>query len=314
MSTYHFPPLTEHLIEEIAFAMEDQNWEHFLDLKEGVIITDKELRALEDDEEKAFDNERYASIPEWTSADGFRLMERFADGVRNIPVKENLFAALNRGKGVFRAFKDALGAEATLEQKWYLFKDQELRNVVIHWYEAEAGAAELETLPPEDEELFEEILLEDFTFEACDEFNRDEILDFADTILQHIGKANGLRTVLTQSFEGKQKLLTHLARTASGELAGLIAYTLYPDESTEILLYGIDDRYQGLGLFRLLFDSFSRQLGRLRVHRIFFGVTEEAQKLKELFIRHGAKPIMSIYELSTDDWNSNHANSESAFV
>ena len=105
----------------------------------------------------------------------------------------------------------------------------------------------------------------------------------------------------------------HLAHTATAAYWPIV-YTLANDSTAEVLLYGIDVRYRGLGLFRLLFDGFSRQLGRLRVNRIIFGVPEQNPKLKELFIRHGATPIATAYELTTHQWNTNHANSEQAFL
>ncbi|HPK64195.1 MAG TPA: GNAT family N-acetyltransferase, partial [Sphaerochaeta sp.] len=104
MNTYRFPPLTEFLIDQIAFAMEDQNTESLLDLKQGAVITDDERSFLDEDERE--DPHRFIELPEWTSADGFRLMEEYAEGVRNDAIRERLFFALNRGKGVFRAFKD----------------------------------------------------------------------------------------------------------------------------------------------------------------------------------------------------------------
>ncbi|TAH54864.1 MAG: hypothetical protein EWM48_10650 [Sphaerochaeta sp.] len=312
MSTYRFPPLTEFLINQIAFAMEDQNMLSSFDLKEGEVITDDERSFL--DEEEREDPHRFIELPEWTSADGFRLMEEYAEGVRNDAIRKRLFFALNRGKGVFRAFKDVLAEEPALERKWYLFKEQELRKQVILWYQREAGAAELEALPPEDEELFEEILLEDFTFEACDLFDTEEIRQFIHTLLLEIGTFSGAGLLIERALQNTGRKLTHLARTATGELAGLIVYTLANDSTAEVLLYGINVRYRGLGLFRLLFDGFSRQLGRLRVNRIIFGVPEQNPKLKELFIRHGATPIATAYELTTHQWNTNHANSEQAFL
>ncbi|NLZ76474.1 MAG: hypothetical protein GX911_00690 [Spirochaetales bacterium] len=312
MDTYRFPPLTDFLLDQIAFAMENQNMEGSLDLKEGEVITDDELSFL--DEEEREDPHRFVRLPEWTSADGFRLMEEYAEGVRNEAVRQRLFAALDRGRGVFRAFKDVLATEPALERKWYLFKEQELRKRIILWYRTETDAAELEALPPEDEELFEEILLEDFTFEACELADTEEIRHLVETLLLEIGTTSAAGTLIGEALHNAEPKLTHLARTAAGGLAGIIIYTLVGNSTAEILLYGIDVRYRGLGLFRLLFDGFSRQLGRLRVGRILFRVLEQDSKLKELFIRHGAAPIATAYELTTHQWNTNHANSEQAFL
>ena len=310
MSIYKFPPLTDHLIDMITFSMENQGTDSYLDLKEGVVITSDELNYSD----QPVDEARLVSLPEWSSAEGFQLMERYAQEVRNEAMRERLLAALNRGKGVFRAFKDVLSDEPVLEQKWYLFKDQELRKHVILWYQKEVDSAELATLPPEDEELFEEILLEDFTFEACDEFEKEEIQTLVQTLLLEIGKTSSAGLLIEQALKKNDQIRTHLARTATGELAGVIVYTLADEATAEILLYGVDLRYRGLGLFRLLFDGFSRQLGRLRVSRILFTILAQDAKLKEFFIRYGAHEITTTYALTTHAWNSNHTNSETAFV
>lgn len=310
MSIYKFPPLTDHLIDMITFSMENQGTDSYLDLKEGVVITSDELNYSD----QPVDEARLVSLPEWSSAEGFQLMERYAQEVRNEAMRERLLAALNRGKGVFRAFKDVLSDEPALEQKWYLFKDQELRKHVILWYQKEVDSAELATLPPEDEELFEEILLEDFTFEACDEFEKEEIQTLVQTLLLEIGKTSSAGLLIEQALKKNDQIRTHLARTATGELAGVIVYTLADEATAEILLYGVDLRYRGLGLFRLLFDGFSRQLGRLRVSRILFTILAQDAKLKEFFIRYGAHEIATAYALTTHAWNSNHTNSETAFV
>ena len=165
---YHMPPLTEDLLGSIIFAMEDQVSDYFLDLKDGSLISEEEMRYLEEDEEaeESFSDERFVSIPDWEPSDGFHLMEMFANRVRNPLYRERLLSCLNSGKGVFRKFKDALGELPVLERKWFSFKDEQLKRVVITWYREQEGTLGLLTLKEEVEDLTEDILLEDFTIET----------------------------------------------------------------------------------------------------------------------------------------------------
>jgi len=98
--------LSEALVDDILFAMEDQVGDFYLDTVEGIIVggVDWEFEGdLNDDDGEG--GERFISLPEWDSSDGFKLMERFAAGFRNPVVREELHLALDRGRGGFRAFK-----------------------------------------------------------------------------------------------------------------------------------------------------------------------------------------------------------------
>ena len=50
-----------------------------------------------------------------------------------------------------------------LERKWFTFRDEQLKRVIITWYRKHEEAIHLIQLPEENEELTEDILLEDFT-------------------------------------------------------------------------------------------------------------------------------------------------------
>jgi ribosomal protein S18 acetylase RimI-like enzyme len=152
--------LTEALIDDILFSMEDQEGEFYVDAQEGM-VTGGEGEFLEDIDYG--DKDRYLPLPEWDSSDGFRLMERFAAQLRNPIVREELSAALNLGKGVFRAFKDILSRHPEAEKLWYNFKEREMKREIIRWYNALREEWGLERIGGEPEET-EDLILEDFRF------------------------------------------------------------------------------------------------------------------------------------------------------
>jgi len=165
------------LIDEIIFYMENQDGDFLLDCKEGIVI-DLLNEPIDDEDEDGNNNyndnsegdeERFISLPEWTSADGYRLMEKFAAGLRNPVVRNELSAALNRNKGVFRAFRNVLEQYPETEKMWYNYKDREMKNEVINWYNSlrEEWGLEPIGIEPEDNSS---LVLEDFVIKEKDDF------------------------------------------------------------------------------------------------------------------------------------------------
>ena len=122
--------LDDVLVDDILFHMENQDGEFLLDTQEGKVI--EQINDIVDDEDAG----RYISLPEWSSNDGYRLMEKFALDLKNPVVRQELSDALNRNRGVFRAYRNVLAQYPEIEKKWYAFKDCEMRNEVISWYNA----------------------------------------------------------------------------------------------------------------------------------------------------------------------------------
>jgi ribosomal protein S18 acetylase RimI-like enzyme len=159
--------LTEALIDNILFSMEDQDGEFWVDTREGVVISEND-EDFEDDEDDNGDENRYINLPEWESSDGFRLMEHFAVGLRNPVLRTELSSALNRGKGVFRAFKDIIGRYPEAEKLWFAHKEREMKRQIIRWYNSlreEWGLARIGGEPEDTADL----VLEDFRFRYPEE-------------------------------------------------------------------------------------------------------------------------------------------------
>ncbi|MBN2658238.1 MAG: GNAT family N-acetyltransferase [Spirochaetales bacterium] len=119
--------LTNELIEQIIFAMENQKEKFFLDPAIPSIIsrtaegTGNRISPLYD-------------LPDWEPSDGYRLMEQFVLNLRNPVYREHLSSILHCGSGVFRKFKDALNQRPDIERKWFSFKEQNMKQRVLDWY------------------------------------------------------------------------------------------------------------------------------------------------------------------------------------
>ncbi|AEJ18708.1 GNAT family N-acetyltransferase [Gracilinema caldarium] len=244
--------LDEALLDQILFAMEDQDGEFLLDTQEGVIST---LEEIEENGGDGEDDERYIPIPEWTSNDGFRLMEKFTTILRNPLVKTELANALDRGRGVFRAFKDTLTNHPAIERLWYTFKEREMKRAVLDWYNALREEWGLERIGEEPEET-EDLILEDFRFrpgtvqdeeqarklhhecivELQTHFERNKGGPMPDIILR--------QSCPTWQFPGD---ISFVAETNRGDFAGYISAYQHK-ELLNIEALEIYTEYRGLGL------------------------------------------------------------------
>ena len=147
--------LTPLLREEIVFAMEDLRHTRLLDASRGTVLLAEEGNPDE--------NPQLLSLPEWTSADGFRLMEAFAASPAADALRPALLEALGRGHGVFRAYKDVLSEDRIVLERWHAFKKHSLERRILLWYNALREQWGLERMCVEPEET-DDILLEDFCF------------------------------------------------------------------------------------------------------------------------------------------------------
>jgi len=146
------------LINDILFHIENQDEIFVFDIRKNQIVNNADINE---------DDENYISLPEWTPNDGYRLMEKFTASLNNPVVRQELTAALNKNKGVFRAFRDVLSQYPEVEKKWFKYKEQKIKNEIIAWYNAlrEEWGLEPIGVEPEDTSL---LVLEDFIFKEND--------------------------------------------------------------------------------------------------------------------------------------------------
>ncbi len=146
--------LGDQVIEDIVFAMEDQEGEWVVDLETGEVVqlgAEAEGGGEEPPPELA-DEQRFAPPPPWSSRDGFRLMEDFMSQVRQPSARRDLGAALSRGRGVFKAFKESLAAYPEVEKAFREYKAREMRRVIASWYDELCELRGLARLGPEPED------------------------------------------------------------------------------------------------------------------------------------------------------------------
>ncbi|HTP59951.1 MAG TPA: GNAT family N-acetyltransferase, partial [Spirochaetia bacterium] len=258
--------LTAQMIDKIAFAMEDQKERYVVDVDSG------ELVPLSTHSEQ-LPEQRYVPLPRWGSAEGFHLMESFVTSLDNPAYRADLSRALTMGKGVFRAFKDALKA-SKMEKLWFDYKERRLRGVIVSWYNSNREARGLERLPAEPEDT-DELVMTDFSF-AWDakgltkdilRLDRDAFFELfpgeSPERLQerYSEKRSGLPVL------GAAEAPVLIAETPDGELAGF-AWGLIEGSSVHIIQLAIVPGLRGIGLGEAIMKQFltgmrSRKMTRL---------------------------------------------------
>jgi ribosomal protein S18 acetylase RimI-like enzyme len=149
------------LINQILFHMENQ---------EGVFVIDAQKNQIVNSANIDNNDKNYIALPGWSPKDGYRLMEKFTASLNNPVARQELTAALNKNKGVFRAFRDVLEQYPEIEKMWIKYKAQKIRNRIIDWYNALREEWGLEPVGVEPEDT-SSLVLEDFTFKEKKEFN-----------------------------------------------------------------------------------------------------------------------------------------------
>ena len=279
--------LSSVLIDEILFFMEDQDGIFVFDTREGAVIN-TELEALDDDET---DGDRYITLPEWGPPDGFRLMGRFTAGLRNAPVREELSAALNRGKGVFRAFKDTLTRFPETEKLWFGFKDREMKREIISWYNALRESWGLELIGEEPEDITD-LVLEDFCFRegtAADRPAAEELHRFC-----REENPDGTAGLGEWVFPGE---ISFIAETSEGGFAGYICGKNSESGSgfLQVCAVEIKPEYRGLGLGKTLVTRLLEQADKNKISGIFIDLPAGREHFSRSLLREDFRPNIQRY-------------------
>jgi ribosomal protein S18 acetylase RimI-like enzyme len=284
--------LTNALIDDILFSMEDQEGEFLLDTQEGVVAN----TTGEFDEPLETDGDRYIDLPEWDSSDGFRLMERFTASLRNPLVREELSGALNRGKGVFRAFKDILSRHPEAEKLWFAYKEREMRREILRWYNALREEWGLDQIGMEPEETGD-LVLEDFRFRAGAPGDEAAARELHRLCAEEQRNSAAEQQTCFPGGESPWAFpgdLALTAETAGGEFAGYIA-AVKQGASLHICALETNPGYRGLGIGEALLSRFLEALEGEGFSQINIDLPAGAEGFSRALLREAFKPSFVRY-------------------
>jgi GNAT superfamily N-acetyltransferase len=268
--------LDDPVIEEIIFAMENQDSEATVNIETGEVTmhsgllddyseSDADLDSDSAADLEDTDPESQVPVPEWTSADGFRLMESFASGVGDPVARTELMGGLSRGRGVFRAFKNTLEQYPEIERRWFEYKHAAMGRRVAEWYDALREASGLARLGPEPEDDTD-LILGDFNLRKAGRSAWVECGSLfkggLDEILEHLPRAlaeyeySRIEKELAEG--GSDGLALYLAEAPAGALAGVAAVrriTVSGSSFGKLVYLYVDVAHRKLGLARRLAEK-----------------------------------------------------------
>lgn len=248
-------------INEILYSMENQEKDSYINIQSGEIeFFDKgTIKELEDD---------LYVLPEWGPIQGFRIMDDFTGTLKNPLVKQELKSVLNSGHGVFRKFKNVIKENQEVQKLWYQYKKNEMKTLVITWYNQLRELIGLDVLTDDEFEDEQELLGFDFTIETGDKDSMDFIIgsdkkgfselynmypnDVIDELYERKREGIVLNDILDQDY-------IFVAKSPTGETTGYIWFIEYVlGESFKVIelmqLY-VDPTFRGLGLGKLLLEK-----------------------------------------------------------
>ena len=291
--------LTPELIDEIIYAMENQDLLFFYDCESGRVIPGSEAGDEDGAEPGEEGSQRFYEVPRWRSHEGFHLMERFVSSLRSPVTREALREALGSGKGVFRQFKNALHGHPEIEKLWFAYKEREMRNVVFDWFNDVRELHGLQKLsPPSDETPTQELILSDFLIQMGEGGHAEEImeLDRASFLERHRDADPEIAgDVYRKGREnlslGDDALLVR-AEAPSGELAGFAWASIEEDALScepvaRLIELAVAQEYRGLGLGRALLEALTAKAGQAGTAAVEVHLDGSALDAAELFITAG---------------------------
>ena len=291
--------LSSELTDEIIYAMENQGSAFVFDAVDGKVLPETEAVPR--------DENRYFRLPVWNSASGFRLMEHFVASLKNPPVCGELRGILKSGQGVFRKFKNVLKEHPDVERLWFAFKEHEMNQVILSWFDDLRELWGLERLELEPEENEDELLHDDFLFrvadasdeqaeKTCEEELLKEFKDFYGADLGH-ALSEQYQKVNDSSLEGFRTVV--LCETVSGDPVGFAAGSKTGRDSSVIMISSlfVIPHFRGLGLGKELLEFLLKQFENSNVKKIAVSCSIIPDFFKVVLEREGFSQLGSVFLL-----------------
>ncbi len=241
--------LSDSLKTDLLNALENQEQSFVIDAEKGELVEAGSIQA---------DEEKYYSIPEWTSENGFRLRKDFAESLRSPLVHDELMEVLHSGRGVFRNFRNVLKSYQEADKLWHRYKNRKLLEFISEWYNSLREVWGLETLDqiPESDDM---LVHDDFSFEKYDQRFNGEIRQNINAILD--GSNNEMPADVTSAFQNmwqkrfeedcKNEQSGFVCHSLSDDFAGCILVKPVCDDRKNVILvtnFFVSERFRGLGI------------------------------------------------------------------
>lgn len=289
--------LTQLLVDNIQTALENQ--------EKSFIVDAENCGIIEKDDSVTVDDEKFYNLPEWTSADGFKLREDFVNNLYSPLAREELQGILHSGRGVFKSFRNVLKKYPEVEKKWHVFKNRTMNKYINDWYNSLReiwGLEKLDYIPESDEMLIHD----DFSFSEYNSDNQEEIFlnisaalktEYGEISEEIIAAFSEMWKSSFLSFDSSSQI-GYLCRSLSDDFAGCITAAPVSENNKKVMILTslfVSNGFRGLGIGTELLSMCLAELKRNGKDWILLPNIILPESLEQLLIRTGFEKIGSGY-------------------
>ncbi len=288
--------LNDSIAADILHAMENQQQTCVLEAASGKVIS-----AGEGFNQSLIDEENYYTLPVWTSADGYNLLESFVSDHKHLCAYGELKKVLAEGRGVFKSFKNTLKKYPEIERLFNSYKNKEMNRRVIEWYDLLRESWGLEKLDLEFDE-YDDLVLEDFTFRPYNcSLDSSEALKELSLFLKEIkeqfpGESGFAVAHLFDGYGQISNCFTNenaegfVCRTLTDDFAGCILYSFNESSLQKTAFLAglfVNQNYRGLGIAAELLSQSIEGLKKDGIRYFIISNQNVPQVLESLLTRLG---------------------------
>lgn len=282
--------LTNELEAQIQGALENQEKKFLVDASTSKLV-DFNASLLDEDE-------KFYSLPEWDSAEGFKMRVDFVKTLHSPVAREKLQSVLRSGRGVFRNFKDTIRLYPEIEKKWYAWKNKRMHLYIVSWYNSLReiwGLEQLGEIPEDNDDLIET----DFVFREYDEEKDKEMIlssfgEEKDTLYNDFSPdiQEAVSELWIRQFKSgvHEKHIGFICHSLDGQFAGCITVAQISENTkTSVIItsFFVPLAFRGLGLGSKLFSLCMTDLQKRGMKLVFIANTIVPKNLSPLLVREG---------------------------
>ena len=300
--------LTDSLADDILFAMEDQQNALAVDAAGGSVVSAESV---------SIDEVNFYALPEWSSGDGYSVLQEFTNNLHAPLARDELKRVLTGGRGVFRKFKDVIKSYPEVERKWHFFKNARMRKRLNEWYGALRDSWGLEQLEDSEGECLdetEELVRSDFVFNKYDFQKEGNCISGVCELIKEeyrsqypfeVGDALAFMWQNVSLSAGSDRKSGFVCHTQTQEFAGCLLFSSYPSSAKKTVAltdFFVLKEYRGLGIGRELLERCLDDLRDRGIQWILVFNTVIPESMELLLARFGFTKLGSGYlaDLSKD--------------
>ena len=294
-----FFELTDALTDGIISAMENQDVEYVVSAEDVQLV-------ISDSDGHAPDEEKYYKLPEWGSADGFKLREDFVKNLHSPLAHDELQEALHSGRGVFKNFRNVLKNYPEIDKRWHVFKHRSMSARINEWYNSLREIWGLEKLD-QFSESDESLVHDDFSFREYDSGvdKKSILLNIKagfyedDTLPPEVKEA--IYNLWKNMFEQSTDQTGYVCFSLSDDFAGFITASSILKNQEKIFVITslfVPEQFRGLGIGSELISMCLTELNGRGKKWVLIPEIIAPDILQPLLTRTGFRKISSGYILS----------------